>query len=474
MAPVSTLTRYLAAVVMLLAWDHPTHAAPYAYVSNYGSFGDISVIDTATNAVITTVGLPVCTGLAAAAGDLTFGVAVNALGTRVYLTDNNTPGRVYVFDPTVNLVVDVIRVGNRPVGIAVHPNMGRLYVANKDSDSVSVVDTSSNTQVKVIPVGREPAGVAAHPAGTFAYVTNSADGTMSAIDTATDAVVATVPVGMMPWGIAASPDGTRVYVANTTSGSLSVVDTLGNAIVATVAVGSAPLAVAVNPASTRVYVSNYPADTVTVVDTATNAVSATVPTPVPQGLTVHPSGTSVYVANACPAGGCGGNSTVSVIDTGTHAVVATIPVERSPIAFGQFIAPGCQLGTCDDGNPCTDDTCDPEAGCSHSEVPSCPTTTTTTSTLPVCPPAPDADSDGEPDATDLCPGSPAEPVDRDGCTLAQFCTPVDATTPDGARACKRADWRNDEPLMRSAERNCTIDRGVRGRGDDRCIPAVAP
>src|SRR5439155_941916 len=42
-------------------------------------------------------------------------------------------------------------------------------------------------------------------------------------------------------------------------------------------------------------------------------------------------------------------------------------------------ATGCQPGTppsCDDGNPCTTDACDPTLGCTHTPLPGCPPCTT--------------------------------------------------------------------------------------------------
>jgi hypothetical protein len=85
----------------------------------------------------------------------------------------------------------------------------------------------------------------------------------------------------------------------------------------------------------------------------------------------------------------------------------------------------------------------------------------------------DADGDGEVDATDRCPETPAdEAVDEAGCSLGQFCGLFAVTSRADARACKRADWRNDEPLMRLRERDCTIVRERPGR-DDRCAPLLA-
>ena len=88
----------------------------------------------------------------------------------------------------------------------------------------------------------------------------------------------------------------------------------------------------------------------------------------------------------------------------------------------------------------------------------------------------DEDSDGKPDSVDTCPGTPtAEAVDSDGCSLAQFCarfSVVDTTRE--RRACKKADWDNDEPLMRMSERDCAIDKGAKGRQDDLCVPSGNP
>lgn len=87
----------------------------------------------------------------------------------------------------------------------------------------------------------------------------------------------------------------------------------------------------------------------------------------------------------------------------------------------------------------------------------------------------DADGDGTPDPLDRCPGTaPASDVDDSGCAQPQFCAQFDATTRDGAKACKKADWKNDEPLMKPAkEADCAVDKGLAGTEDDTCVPAQA-
>jgi hypothetical protein len=81
----------------------------------------------------------------------------------------------------------------------------------------------------------------------------------------------------------------------------------------------------------------------------------------------------------------------------------------------------------------------------------------------------DDDGDGEADATDRCPVTSDRPVDGDGCSLAQFCARIEITSRDTARACKKADWRNDEPSMKQGEADCRLDKGGRGEADDRCV-----
>jgi hypothetical protein len=93
-------------------------------------------------------------------------------------------------------------------------------------------------------------------------------------------------------------------------------------------------------------------------------------------------------------------------------------------------------------------------------VPSTSTTVTTTTLLPSCF---DTDSDGVPDSLDRCPATPPDTdVDDAGCSLAQFCASFDATTRNGVRACRKADWRNDEPLMRRRDADCTVERSATG------------
>lgn len=98
-------------------------AAPFAYIANSGS-NSVSVIDTATNTVVATVGV----------GLVPYRVAVNPAGTRVYVT-NNGGNNVSVIDTSSNTVVATIPVGSgvvtAPHGIAVNPAGTRVLLGRK-------------------------------------------------------------------------------------------------------------------------------------------------------------------------------------------------------------------------------------------------------------------------------------------------------------------------------------------------------
>ena len=85
----------------------------------------------------------------------------------------------------------------------------------------------------------------------------------------------------------------------------------------------------------------------------------------------------------------------------------------------------------------------------------------------------DADLDGVRDLDDACPGTMAgADVDQVGCSLDQFCEAISVQDSTGRKICLRADWKNDEPLMKTRERDCAIDRNLAGPTDDRCVAAL--
>jgi YVTN family beta-propeller protein/VCBS repeat-containing protein len=213
----------------------------------------VSVINTATNQVTSTV----TTGVGQS-----YGVAVGVLPNgqqRVYVTGTGN-NRVAVVDASAVTpsVLTSVAVGWTPAGAAVSPDGTRLYVANFSSNNVSVIDTSTNTVARTYAVGANPYGVAVSPDSTRVFVSNAGANSVSVINTAT-AAVSSVAVGANPFGIALSPDGGLLYVANGPD-TVSVVNTKSSTVMSTVTIDAQAEnqwhAVAVSPDGRQIYVSD--------------------------------------------------------------------------------------------------------------------------------------------------------------------------------------------------------------------------
>lgn len=307
-------------------------SAEYAYVPNEKT-NDVSVINTTTNKVISTV--PV--------GNNPVGVAVNHDGTRVYVTNyGNDNDLGYTFsiintgtDEVTTRLVDEGK-GIKPFGVAIAKDE-TLYVSSYVTEKVYAINPINNT-IFEIDVGPKPFGVATTPDGKRVYVANSGNNTVSVIDTTANNVIDTVKVGTSPYGVAVSPDGKKVYVTNQGSDNISVIDTVTNNVTATVKVVKYPAGVAVTPDGTKVYVANHCkyVGTVSVINTTINMVTENIIVDEnPCGVSIAQDGKWVYVTTA---GSENDSGSVSVINTTTNTVLPSrVFVGNRPSGIGQFI-----------------------------------------------------------------------------------------------------------------------------------------
>src|SRR5215217_2673098 len=95
--------------------------------------------------------------------------------TKGYVTnaDDNT---VSVIDTATQAVVATVPVGGFPRGLAVTPNGAFVYVANLNDNSVSVISAATSTVTATVPAGAGPFDVAITPNSAFVYVTNQFGG----------------------------------------------------------------------------------------------------------------------------------------------------------------------------------------------------------------------------------------------------------------------------------------------------------
>src|SRR5258708_6150730 len=92
------------------------------------------------------------------------------------------------------------------------------YVPNIGSNTLTVFDLATNAVVATIPVGLYPVGVAISPDLTRVYVVNQGGygwpGTISVISTATNTVIATIAVGLSAIAPALTPPASSPSLTN--------------------------------------------------------------------------------------------------------------------------------------------------------------------------------------------------------------------------------------------------------------------
>lgn len=299
----------------------PALGSFFAYVMNSFS-NNVSVIATATNTVVGTVGV----------GSGQLYVAITPDGAFAYVTIAGS-STVSVIATATNAVVATVAVGLFPQGLAITPDGEFVYVVNSGSNTVSVIAIATSTVVATVAVATHPLNLAITPDGAFAYVTHAFGlNQISVIATATNTVVAAIAVQAQE--VAITPNGAFAY-ATTTSNTVSVISTATNTVVGAVPVGFDPRGLAITPNGAFVYVTNTGGGSVSVIATATNTVIASVgvgTSPIDVAITLD--GTIAYVTNA-------GSNTVSAVTTATNTVLATIAVGSGPrgVAITPAIAP---------------------------------------------------------------------------------------------------------------------------------------
>jgi gliding motility-associated-like protein len=305
----------------------------YAYVANYGvpllNPGNVSVVNTATNTVVSNI----------TTGSNPFGVSVNPDGSKVLVT-NFGSNTVSVISTVTNTVIATITVGSQPMGIVASPDGSKVYVVNQGSlltpgipGTLSVIDAATNTVIATVTLALQPQGVCISPDGSKVYVANVNSNNVSVINTTTNTVSTVIGVGIQPITVTIAPDGNRLYVPNFGNNNVSVINTATNAVIATVNVGTNPNGAAISPDGSKVYITNQGSSNISIINTATNTVTSPVAVGTqPQGASFTSDGTKAYIANF-------GSNNVSVINTTTNAVINTVTVGTAPHSLGNFIMP---------------------------------------------------------------------------------------------------------------------------------------
>jgi len=315
---ITTILRTVSLALLLTGFFTTVQAQTRAYVAN-SNLHNVSVIDTATNTVLTTIAVGTRPSVVLASPD----------GSRVYVLNATPNFSVSVINTATNAVTATIPTPGGNFFMAMSADGSRLYVSDQlfPSSGVSVVDTASNSVVGSIalPAGGRPRGLSVSPDGTRLYIADLGSPNVYIADTATNTVVDSIaiPSGAGTTSLILSRDGSRLFVGNgNAEGELGVFDTATKALVASLSGGIGIIAqFSITPDGGRVYgtgiVDGGPYLTI---DTAT--LNQIVHAPV-DGAWVYagfsPDSSLAYITDYL-------HNLVAVVDNTTDALITTIPV----------------------------------------------------------------------------------------------------------------------------------------------------
>ncbi len=200
-----------------------------AYVANF-SDGTMSVVDLQSNTI---VGSPI------GVGGQPMGIVFSPDGSKVYVSNYQTTNYISVIDTATDAILNTIYlpfvggISNTCVNAsAITPDGRFIYSALITSPTgVTIVDTLTETFVGLIPmpVGFILGGVIVSLDGTKVYATDQSIGQVGVINTTTHLVETVITVPDRGFGIVNALDGSAVFKTNVASpGSVTAINTTTN------------------------------------------------------------------------------------------------------------------------------------------------------------------------------------------------------------------------------------------------------
>ncbi len=239
--------------------------------------GDLFILDGATGQTLATLR----TGL----GDT--GIALDTQRHVVYVSSSDE-GAVYVFtvqagwqSGPIQATTSQLHVGTHPQGLGVNSRLGRLYVADVATHTLSIIDETTLHTLTTLQLAKTPLQpLRVDEVTGRVYIVCAGGQELDVVDGNKNIVQARVPVTPYPEGVAFNTATGRIYVANegddeggqthNAGTTITVIDGKTFDVLGTLRVGKAPDGVEADPVLQRVYVALEGNDAVVEVSDSAN------------------------------------------------------------------------------------------------------------------------------------------------------------------------------------------------------------
>jgi len=153
-------------------------------------------------------------------------------------------------DPQTNKAISLTGLATSPTGVLpefsdIAFGLGALWIANRNTNTVTEVDPATNQRIQDITVGHAPAALAVDVSNRAVWVADFQENAVTRISVPGRGLPATpqgIPVGHGPADVAVGNGA--VWVVSATDGTVSRIDPMKNRVIATVHLGNAPQRVA--------------------------------------------------------------------------------------------------------------------------------------------------------------------------------------------------------------------------------------
>lgn len=171
--------------------------------------------------------------------------------------------QIAIINPTTMEVVGNIEIEGtniHPMGIAVSPYNGRVYVTLDGTGSVGIFDPGEEELISTVHVGGGPDSIIFSPSGDKAYVVDYEERAIYVIDAMRDTLIDTLDfTGPTIQDAVASPDGSLIYLANMYQNQIEVIRTRDNTILAPITTSLYPRGIAISPDGRYLFLGHYTA-----------------------------------------------------------------------------------------------------------------------------------------------------------------------------------------------------------------------